>query len=76
MDYFASKASPTDMLLLYFEAISDLKANELNESNNSSGLSLHCLRPQQQPNSIFHNTHFFLDNVKANDINNKSNLNS
>lgn len=28
LHYFASKASPTEMLLLYFEAISDLKSND------------------------------------------------
>ena len=28
LHYFASKASPTEMLLLYFEAISDLKSSD------------------------------------------------
>lgn len=36
LHYFASKTSPTDMLLLYFEAISDLKSSELNNNNNNS----------------------------------------
>ena len=35
MYYFASKSSPTDVLLLYFEVISDLKANELNVIKNN-----------------------------------------
>lgn len=36
LNYFATKPSPTEMLLLYFETISEIKAYDLIKSNTSS----------------------------------------
>jgi len=80
LSYFASKTSPTWVLLLYLEAISEIRACELNglnyehyiqevrelEMGNELNRPKLSLPVSQNHEAVFQQSRHFLDSVKTN----------